>query len=141
MKRELNKKGLKATPQRIEIIKFLSSTKSHPSAEDVYKFIKEKFPTISFATVYNTLITLKNTGDIKELSIDPERKRFDMDLTPHDHFFCRKCKRVYDIYDLLRGYKIKIEEIDEHQVEEISLYYTGVCRDCKNKIGKEVTKI
>lgn len=136
MKQALNKKGLKATPQRMEIIKFLSSTKSHPSAEDVYSFLKEKFPTVSFATVYNTLITLKNTGDIKELSIDPERKRFDMDLSPHNHFFCKYCKRIFDIYDS-NNQHIKIENIDEHIVEEISLYYVGICKDCKNKNIKE----
>lgn len=134
MKEQLNKKGLKATPQRVEIIKFLSSTKLHPSAEEIYSYIKEKFPTVSFATVYNTLVTLKNTGDVKELSIDPERKRFDMDLRPHNHFFCKKCKKVYDVFDSSTEGEIKIEKIDEHIVEEISLYYTGICKDCKNKI-------
>lgn len=133
MKQQLNRKGLKATPQRIEIIKYLSSTKSHPSAEDVYTYIKEKFPTISFATVYNTLMTLKNTGDLKELSIDPERKRFDMDLTPHNHFYCKICKKIFDITDYHINKNIKVESITEHSVEEISIYYIGICKDCKNK--------
>ncbi|MCX7770114.1 MAG: transcriptional repressor [Proteobacteria bacterium] len=134
MKDSLNKKGLKATPQRMEIIKYLNSTKSHPSAEEVYVYIKDKFPTVSFATVYNTLQTLKNTGDLKELSIDPDRKRFDRDLTPHNHFFCKICKKIYDIPNI--NEKVNIDALNDHLVEDYSIYYTGICKDCK-KMNKE----
>jgi len=127
----LHKKGFKATPQRLEIINYLMNTKSHPSAEEVYKNIKEKFPTISFATVYNTLETLKKSGDIKELSIDHERKRFDIDLSPHDHFFCKKCKKVIDIYEHKSLKKDLPDTIEGNIIEEISLFYIGICESCQ----------
>lgn len=134
MKKEMLKllsdRKLKATPQRLEIINFLMNTKSHPSAEEVYSYIKSKFPTISFATVYNTLLTLKEHGELKELSIDPERKRFDMDLSPHNHFFCKVCKRVFDVFDDFDK-KIDVSQsIDGNKVEEVTLFYKGICSNC-----------
>ena len=51
--------GLKLTPQRLAILNYLEGNKEHPSAEDVYKAVSRKFPTMSLATVYNTLESLK----------------------------------------------------------------------------------
>lgn len=132
----LNKKGLKMTPQRIKIIDYLQHTKTHPSAEELFEVLKRDFPSISFATVYNTLLMLKNSGDIKELSIDPERKRFDMDTTPHHHFFCKMCKKVYDVA-LPENTNFSITNVEEHIVYDISLYLTGICNKCKINNKKE----
>jgi len=122
--------GIKLTPQRIAILKFLEGNKSHPSAEDVYNAVSKDFSTISFATVYNTLELLRDRGAIAELKIDPRKKRFDPDTRPHHHLICIKCKRLIDIYqrfrltipkDIAKGFEIK-----ENHIE-----FYGVCPDCK----------
>ena len=87
MKKFINK-GLKLTPQRAAIFEYLDGNKSHPSAEDIYLEIKKRYPMISFATVYKTLEALKSRGDILELSVDPERRRYDPDTGPHHHLIC-----------------------------------------------------
>ena len=56
----LRKKGLKITPQRLAIFKTLKDDKSHPCAEEIYLKVREDYPTISLATVYQTLDTLEN---------------------------------------------------------------------------------
>jgi Fur family peroxide stress response transcriptional regulator len=61
-------RGFKMTPQRIAILDFLEGNTGHPSAEDIYKEIKKKHPTVSFATIYNTLETLKKRREIVERS-------------------------------------------------------------------------
>lgn len=66
--------GLKLMPQRIAILDYLDGNKKHPSAEDIYKAVSKKFPTMSFATVYNTLQTLRKRGCVLELTIDPDKK-------------------------------------------------------------------
>ena len=48
--------GLKLTPQRLAILDYLKENREHPSAEMIFKSVREKFPTISFSTVYNTLV-------------------------------------------------------------------------------------
>ncbi|MCX7966203.1 MAG: transcriptional repressor, partial [Syntrophorhabdaceae bacterium] len=47
---------IKQTPQRLAIIEYLNENRTHPTANDVYKAVSEKFPTMSFATVYNTCL-------------------------------------------------------------------------------------
>ena len=72
----LRKIGLKITPQRQAILKLLKGNQTHPSAERIYSEILKKYPGISFATVYNTLSKLIEAGEIRELDIDPNKKRF-----------------------------------------------------------------
>lgn len=90
--------GLKLTPQRIAILQYLDGNRDHPSAEDIYRAVKERFPTMSFATVYNTLEVLRKRGLIRELAIDGERKRYDPDIEPHHHILCVRCKKVADVH-------------------------------------------
>src|SRR5512137_372133 len=86
--------GVKLTPQRIAILDYLEGNLSHPSADDVYRAILRKFPTMSFATVYNTLEMLKRNGMVVELTGDPEKKRFDPNPRPHHHLICMHCRRI-----------------------------------------------
>jgi Fur family peroxide stress response transcriptional regulator len=70
-------KSMKMTPQRMAIMKHLDGNTYHPSAADIYGALREQFPTMSLATVYNTLEVLKEQGTVIELSIDRGKKRFD----------------------------------------------------------------
>jgi Fur family peroxide stress response transcriptional regulator len=91
--------GLKLTPQRLAILDFLEGNTGHPSAEDIDSALAEKFPTMSLATVYNTLETLRQKGLVRELSIDPDKKRFDPNVSPHNHLICVDCRRITDVHE------------------------------------------
>ncbi|NPA39220.1 MAG: transcriptional repressor [Thermodesulfobacteria bacterium] len=124
------KLGLKLTPQRLAILEFLEGNTSHPSAEDIYRALKKNFPSISFATVYNTLELLVRKGFIKELNIESSRKRFDPLTHPHHHFFCKRCRKIVDV-----NQKIDIpipEELKDYDVEEFQVVFYGLCPDCKS---------
>lgn len=90
--------GIKLTPQRLAILDYLEGNKNHPSADDIYKAIKKAFPTMSFATVYTTLDTLRRRGMLTELTIDPAKKRFDPNTEKHHHLICTECKKVIDVH-------------------------------------------
>ncbi len=124
--------GIKLTPQRLAVLDYLEGNTSHPTAEDIYKALLDKFPTMSLATVYNILDALHLRGRIVELSIDPEKKRFDPNTKPHNHLICVKCKKVVDVettFDLdLSGDEVSGFEIIGHHVE-----FYGICSSCKKK--------
>ncbi len=126
--------GLKLTPQRIAILDYLDGNEGHPSAEEVYSAVSKKFPTMSFATVYNTLEVLRRKGEILELTIDPGKKRFDPNTTPHHHLICTKCRGIVDIhvdYDLRVPDTARADfEITGNHIE-----FYGVCPKCR-KGGK-----
>lgn len=129
---KLKEIGLKITPQRQAILKLLEGNQTHPSAESIHSEIFKKYPGMSFATVYNTLSKLIEAGEIRELDIDPHKKRFDPCVTPHTHFYCKICGKIFDIvYDASRS--VNIKNIDGHQVEVIQVNLKGVCKNCRKK--------
>ena len=78
----LRNHGMKITPQRLMIFKVLENNTSHPSAEEVFKRVKRVYPTVSFTTIYKTLETLRDLGEVKELIIDEDRKHYDPNPKP-----------------------------------------------------------
>ncbi|MBF0464147.1 MAG: transcriptional repressor [Nitrospirae bacterium] len=123
--------GLKLTPQRMAILDYLKENRQHPSAEEIFKYVSRKFPTMSFATVYNTLETLERQGSLMVLIIDPNRKRYDTVTAPHHHLFCTSCKKIAD---LERDYELEIPE-DERLGFKIfgnRIEFYGLCPQCKD---------
>ena len=112
------------------ILEYLEGNESHPSASDIYKSVFDKFPTMSFATVYNTLETLKEKGVIKELSIDPDKKRFDPNTSPHHHLLCLRCKAIKDIF---KEFPLALNESEKHDFDIIGHHvdFYGICPRCK----------
>ena len=121
---------IKLTPQRLAILSFLDGNKTHPSAEDIYKAVIKQFPTMSFATVYNTLEALKNKGNVQELKIDSAKKRYDPDISRHHHLICIKCKSIADIQ---KDFKISLSEDLTHGFDLLgnSIEFYGICQTCK----------
>jgi Fe2+ or Zn2+ uptake regulation protein len=106
-----NKKE-RLTNQKRVILEYLKSTKLHPSAKEVYLEVKKKLPQISLGTVYRILNQLKEKGEVKEILT--EVSHFDGDLTPHSHFICQKCKKIFDVFEEipeLKNKKLKVGKI------------------------------
>lgn len=122
--------GIKLTPQRLAILEYLEGNQAHPSAEEIYRAVSGKHPTMSFATVYNTLETLREKGNINELTIDAGKKRFDPETRPHHHLICRRCRRIVDIH---REYHLEIppEETVEFEITGNHIEFYGICKSCK----------
>lgn len=123
-------KGFKRTPQRLSILDHLDGNTSHPSADEIYRVVAKKNPSMSFATVYNTLNTLVQTGAVRELTIDPDRKRYDPDTSAHHHLICLECKKVADIsgdipLEVPRGVARDFVILGSH------IEFYGLCPSCK----------
>lgn len=125
-------KGFKLTPQRLAILKFLEGNTSHPTAEDIFREIKKKYPTVSFATVYNTVQALKERGEIMEITIDPERRHFDPNPAPHHHIICTDCNKIGDVFtDYSEALKLPDEITAEFETTGNHIDFYGVCRECR----------
>ncbi len=124
--------NLKLTPQRLAIFEYLDDNKSHPSAEDIYLEIRKKYPTISFATVYKTLEALKKQGLLLELTIDPERRRYDPGTEHHHHLICIDCKKIVDIH---ADFRVDVPEDAKGSFEMLGnhIEFYGLCPECKKK--------
>jgi Fe2+ or Zn2+ uptake regulation protein len=127
---KLKQKGVKVTPQRVAIIDFLEKNRVHPSAEQIYDYIIKDYPSISLATIYNTLEKLEELEAVKKLKISDDNKaNYEYDLTPHSHFYCKKCNTIYDIPLDEDDSK---KTINGNKIEEVHIYYKGICKKCLN---------
>jgi Fur family peroxide stress response transcriptional regulator len=93
----LRNAGLRLTPQRLAICSYLANTDMHPTAQIIYDQVRPQFPTLSLATVYNTLDMLVRLGTINTLGgTGSEAERYDADTSPHVNLSCVSCRRVID---------------------------------------------
>ncbi len=93
---DLKRAGLKLTPQRIAIVREIADDLSHPTAQALFERLRPAFPTMSFATVYNTLDALAGCGLTGSLNLGGA-VRFDPNTDPHHHAVCDACGMVVDI--------------------------------------------
>lgn len=131
----LSDKGLKPTYQRLRILDYLNKHKDdHLTAEKIYEALAKKMPVLSMTTVYNTLNSLLRVGLVSAVTITGTEVRYDFITTPHHHFLCRKCGRIFDIaVDCPVARKKRIEG---YKIEEVHGYFKGMCKDCLKKQRK-----
>ena len=126
--------NLKVTPQRTAIYQELIGDYSHPSADDVYRRIRKKFPNISFDTVNRTLLSFVDIGIVKVVENYTRQKRFDSVVESHHHLCCIKCNTIIDfhskVYDDL---KIPSSIKNKYKVIGKRVVLEAVCDKCSRK--------
>lgn len=130
----LIEKGIRPSIQRILILEHLIGVKSHPSADSVFEALSGSVPTLSKATVYNTLNLFAEKGIVRMITIDPVEKRFDGDLDTHAHFRCSICGSLEDV--MVEQSKIEALSANLHNMNKITgtdVYFSGVCIKCQSK--------
>lgn len=129
-------RGVKVTAQRVAIFECLAERQGHLSAEEVYQDVLPRYPTLSFATVYNTLQLLTELGEVHELIVDELRRRYDVNTDPHHHAVCRACHRIFDVEPAVLGTAWARPETvalagGGFRVETVSIELTGLCNTCE----------
>ena len=96
---KITEAGLKMTVQRMAILNYLEKSNEHPSAEMVYGYIQQKYPTVTLSTVYNTLEKFVEKGIIAKVFTLQGKARYDARLEKHHHLFEKKTGKIIDIFD------------------------------------------
>jgi Fur family ferric uptake transcriptional regulator/Fur family peroxide stress response transcriptional regulator len=130
----LTDNGIKPSIQRVAIMEYLMKYRSHPTADEIYLALSPEMPTLSKTTVYNTLRLFVDQGAAIMLTIDERNANFDADTTPHAHFYCRRCTRIYDLPIDAKKMLASTCIEDGFKLEDAALYIKGVCKDCQNAL-------
>ena len=129
-----DKKALRNTKQRQYLLELLSSTKSHPNAFWLYDRMKTVFPNLSLSTVYRNLGILEQQGQLQRITCDSVCDRYDADTSMHSHFYCTKCRHVYDVdAGAAEQSVLSHAQVDGHKLEGCHITYYGICKECINK--------
>lgn len=132
MKR-LKEIGLRVTPQRLAIYDALVNSGTHPTAQELFEQLQPTLPSLSQATVYNTLQTLVTHGLIQEIGEAGDGAiHYDADSKPHINLICTQCHRVEDFYDVpLDGVAEQVISRSGYQVHGMRIAYYGLCPRCQ----------
>ncbi|MDR0579138.1 MAG: transcriptional repressor [Campylobacteraceae bacterium] len=125
----LKSKNLKATPQRLSVLEVLNKNE-HPTIEELYDEIRREFPSISLATVYKNINTLKESDTVIEINTQNGKTRYDIYVKPHTHIICKKCGSIRDVdfLDSVHEYQQEIEKKWYYNIKRIDV--TAMVDNC-----------
>ena len=127
--------GLKVTPQRTAVYKALLETTEHPSAEVVFRQVRQVFPSISLDTVNRTLLTLSDIGVAFVVEGSGDAKRFDANLKNHQHFKCLKCRQIIDFHhEPFDHIEVPENLVGRFTVLRTTVYLEGLCDMCRKAV-------
>jgi Fur family transcriptional regulator, peroxide stress response regulator len=123
--------GLKATSQRIEILKIVSAAKDHPSVDLIHKQVKSRIPGISFDTVYRTLSSLEEHKLISRVHHLDDKTRYDPNTSEHHHFVCTSCKAIVDFeWSDFASLELPKAVLQLGRIEQKYVEIRGLCPKC-----------
>lgn len=132
LREALEANGQRFTEQRAAVYRYLRSTDTHPSADDVFSTVRRDVPGISLATVYKSLETLVGCGLVVKLGYADGSARYDGRTDPHHHLRCTECGAVSDLPERLP--ESAVAGIRAHatgfRVTGYRLELTGYCEAC-----------
>ena len=132
---QLEAGGRRVTPQRAAVCEALLGHGGHPTVAEIWEMVHAAHPSISQATVYNTIAALEELALIRRLDIaGDEHTHYDLDVAPHVNAFCRRCGRVADVYtdtlEALLGLVAVRSGYDLDPREGLIVY--GLCAECRS---------
>ncbi len=122
----------KLTRQREAVLQVIRSREDHPTANDIFQAARLNLPTISYATVYNSLRFLKQAGLVHEIKFGDGASRYDRETERHDHAICSECGKLVD-FDLPEAAELMQAAARKSNFKAASVHLTlrGVCPDCR----------
>lgn len=132
MKKRLTEQGLKVTSRRLTILEAIIEL-SHPTPEEILKYIRKKFPGTATSTVYKALSVLVERKVINKINTERDIFRFDAIPESHHHLYCPELNRIEDYHDeeltaILKKY-FDDKKIPGFNIEDFKLQITGKFTD------------
>ena len=128
-------RGLRLTPQRDVLLRALSSTMGHPTADDLVRKVRKILPTVSHATVYRNVQELVRAGLIGTLERSGAAVQFEMNPDHHHHFICRRCGQVWDVY--LNQVAVTVDRqrspLSGFRIDRRDVQLQGLCACCRDR--------
>ena len=129
----LRQGNYRMTPQRMALIRLIAASTGHPSAGQLYEQIKDRFPTMSLATVYKTLDLLKGLGEVLEIALQDDSHYDGNRPYPHPHLICTRCHKIMDgeADTQVRTLVTSMEQASGFRIFRHQLVFYGLCPDCQ----------
>lgn len=129
---------MRMTRARKLILEALKSSETHPTADEIFLWLRTRLPRVSLATVYRNLEVLERNGLVRKLELSSGRRHYDGNPVDHAHIRCVKCGSVADIPLPGRGWWQKVRRVSNYELLASNIELVGICKRCMR--GKKVSQ-
>ncbi len=131
---------VRMTRQRRAILAVLENTKKHPTADEVFRRVRQEVSRMSLGTVYRNLDLLVRAGIIQRIDRAGAQMRFDANGRPHPHLRCVRCGCVDDAQIAQDEALIEaLRRVTKYDVIGVSIEFMGICPDCQGQGGGQAS--
>jgi Fur family ferric uptake transcriptional regulator len=138
LKQTLREHELKATSQRVALLKLLDTTEEHFDAEEIYFQLRRKEKNVSRATVYRNLEALVEQNLVSKLDFGDGRMHYERSQgndEHHDHLICEHCGQVIEFFSLeMEAQQLAICEKNNFLPSTHTMHIFGTCAACQKKL-------
>lgn len=130
---KLKDRNFRLTPQRLAVLEILANSAEHPTVAQIHAEVLRRFPTTSLATVYKTVLLLKELNEVLELGFPDGSNRYDgAKPFPHPHIICTRCRRIMDpelisLVDL----NAEMQKKTGYRILHHRMDFFGLCPECQ----------
>ena len=111
---------------------------NHPTAEEVYEYISERYPNISKGTIYRNLTLMTEKGEAMKIPVPGGADHYDFRTDSHYHGRCECCGRVVDVEcdaSLIDSFEDDAAAKSGFHVQGHEMIFKGICSDCYSKMN------
>ena len=127
----LRGRGQRVTLPRLLVHRHVRRGDRHVTPEQIHAELAPDLPSLSPATVYDTLDLLDELGLVRRISTPRGATTYDSRVDDHQPAICRACGRVEDV-DAQAGAAgaVKAAEAAGFRVDQAQLTLSGLCVAC-----------
>src|ERR1700759_3751210 len=127
----LHRRGQRATPQRLVILRELRRRGRHATADEIRSSVRDELPGTSTPTVYAALELLVDLGLVRRVDAGEGAALYDARNAPHQHTVCLRCGRLDDLdADIdTAGLQQASAQAGFHPLG-VEVVISGLCREC-----------
>lgn len=130
---ELHTFGLKVTPARLAVMRFLEISNEPVDVNMIIDYLRQKDVDTDPATVFRMMNDFLKKGITRQVQLEDSRSRYELlSKGDHHHLICTNCGKIESVADtFIPRMEKEISKKQKFLVKRHSLEFFGLCQDCQ----------
>jgi Fur family ferric uptake transcriptional regulator len=127
----LRKQRLKHSKPRRDVVDVFLASEGHLTAHELYQQVKQRSPSVGFATVYRTLRLLAQCGLARTMDYGDGTLRYEPNRFQHHHIICTACNRTVEFLSPeLEALLHNVQHDHQFTPQRHAVRILSMCADC-----------